>query len=364
MRIILTTTMALCLATATWAQEAAPATPSDGAVAPVKPAFEPPNELKIVADFAKHISTAEFTDEQQKRVGALFVAAKDDKARRATLLADTLKLQHPQLGRALGLLLDEQTDKALAALGELAKSDDPYLAAHANFYAARALAMEERYEQALPMLEKLTGEQLDKTMYSGEAMFLKGVALAETLDRRNAIETLKDFAKHYPFASERMVIGALHLIDELSYLDEGTLGDVADRMDYSRRRLAIAESGARTQDEQTKIVTIIDKLIEEAEQQENQGGGGGGGSGGGPGGGGNPSGNQQPGGPASQSSAAPGQGRMGSLHKVARGSEDEAWGEARAREREEVLNAIKAKYPERYRVLIEEYYKSLQEDDR
>ncbi len=364
MKTTLTLLAALGLASVAWAQEAAPATSAERPDAPAAPAFEPPNEVKVVADFARHLAAAEFTAEQQKQIGALFVAARNDKDKNATLLADVLKVQHPELERALGLLLDEKTDAALKVFDELVKSEDAYLSAHANFYAARALAMEERYEQALPMLEILTTVQLDKTMFSGEAMFLKGVAQAETLDRRAAIDTLKDFAKSYPFASERMVIGALHLIDELSYLDEGTLGDVADRMDYSRRRLALAESGERTQDEQTRIVTIIDKLIEEAEEQENQCKGGGSGSGAPGGGGGSPSGNQQPGGPASHSSAAPGQGRMGALHKVARGSEDEAWGEARKREREEVLNAIKAKYPERYRVLIEEYYKSLQEDDR
>jgi hypothetical protein len=55
---------------------------------------------------------------------------------------------------------------------------------------------------------------------------------------------------------------------------------------------------------------------------------------------------------------------MGSLHRIHRGDPDDAWGEARDRDREEVLNAIRARYPERYRELVEQYYRSLQEEGR
>jgi DNA-binding FadR family transcriptional regulator len=55
---------------------------------------------------------------------------------------------------------------------------------------------------------------------------------------------------------------------------------------------------------------------------------------------------------------------MGALHRVMRGEEDEQWGRARQREREQVLNAIKARYPDRYRDLVEQYYRSMQDEDR
>ena len=40
------------------------------------------------------------------------------------------------------------------------------------------------------------------------------------------------------------------------------------------------------------------------------------------------------------------------------------WGTVRKREREKVLNVLKAKFPDRYRELLEQYYKSLQHDGR
>jgi hypothetical protein len=133
----------------------------------------------------------------------------------------------------------------------------------------------------------------------------------------------------------------------------------------SRRRLHLERSGKPTQERQDRIIAMLDKLIKEAEDREQQGGGGGGGGGGQGGqGGGPPSGNRQPSGPASQSSASAGEGRIGALGRLARGRADEVWGSARARERQEVLNVLKAKFPERYRELLEQYYKSLQEGER
>ena len=338
------------------------------APSPIAPAFEPPNTLVVLDRFTRHVESLDLTSESRTRVQQILARAQASPDARADALIESLNVIYPEFKQAQIQLAGPQAPQAMTTLTALAGSDDPYLAAHARFFAARTLAMDERYERALPMLEKLTADELAHTQESGEAMFLKGVAQVELLQRENALQTLKDFAKNYPFESERMVIGALHMIDELSYLQEGTLSDVTDRMDYSRRRLALTESGSRTQDEQENIVAMLDTLIEQAEQQEQQqqgsGSGQGQGQGGQPGNGGAPSGNQQPNNPASHSAATPGEARMGALHRVNRGSEDDDWGAARDREREEVLNAIKARYPERYKELVEQYYRSLQEDNR
>ena len=69
-----------------------------------------------------------------------------------------------------------------------------------------------------------------------------------------------------------MQVAAWHELELLRAIEEGTLTDVQDRMDFSRRRLAIEETGEDTQEEQDKIVAMLEKLIEQAEQQEQQGG--------------------------------------------------------------------------------------------
>ena len=328
--------------------------------------FKRPDDAAIRRAFAEHVRGSDaYTDAQKQQVDALLARAADGDGADGAVTAG-LSVLSPAFASAVTDLSRDRVDGAIRALGALTEADDPYLAANARYYLARAYTMEEQYEKALPLLQALTGPQRDRTQYAGEALFLRGVCETETLDRKQAIATLKDFIAQYPDASERMYIGAQHMVDELSFLEDGTIADVQDRMDYSRRRLDIAESGKRTQGEQEHIIRILDKLIEEAEQKENQGGGGGsaGGQGNMPGQGGAPSGNQNPGGPANQSVAPVGPARMGELHRRSAGDPNESWGTARDREREEVLNAIKARYPDRYREMIEQYYRSLQEEDR
>lgn len=326
--------------------------------------FVPPEAKKIRQAFMDHIAASAAISPEHKELVAELVRSQTSGSS-GELISQSLRMIYPEFDKAMRLLGEEQTDQAIGLLDGLAGQADPFLQSYAVFYKARALSMQERYEDALPLLEKLTTEQLDRTLHSGEAMFLKAAALAQTLDRKGAIRTLRDFLKHYPDAPERMRVGGQQMLDDLSYLESGSIVDVQDRMDYSRRRLDIEQSGDKTQQEQGRIVAMIDKLIKDAEDKENSGGGGGssgGGQGSQPGQGGNPSGNNTPGGPADQSSITPGQARIGDLGRVIRGSE--SWGEARQREREEVIAAIKARYPDRYQELVEQYYRSLQEENR
>lgn len=52
---------------------------------------------------------------------------------------------------------------------------------------------------------------------------------------------------------------------------------------------------------------------------------------------------------------------MGALHNVTRGKAGDSWGDLKEKEKQEVINAFKAKFPARYRKAVEEYYKKLQE---
>jgi tetratricopeptide (TPR) repeat protein len=336
--------------------------------APAEPVqITAPNPRQVVSDFLEHLRNTGKLDDQQLRATSRQVdQAMGQSQYDGELITRALEQIEPRFAAGIEALLNEQTDRAIALLEPLTRSDDPYLAAHASYYTARAHLINEDHESARPLLERLVGPMLDKTLYSGDALFMLGVCQAELLEREQAIATLKAFCTEYPHASERMVIGALHLIEELAAIQEGRLSDVSDRMDYSRRRLDLRRTAERTQGEQQRIITILDRLIKEAEDKEN---GGGGGSGGGQGQGqgqaqgqGSPSGNMPPGGPADQSAIQPGQGRMGALHRVHRGSPAESWGQRPDKEREEVLNAIRARFPERYRELVEQYYRSLQEN--
>lgn len=188
------------------------------------------------------------------------------------IITHALSDVYPTFSDALDALGEEETDKAVKILGELQKSKDPYLAAHAAFFQARAYIMDDKYEQALPLVTSITnGKHNERTLYRDEAMFLEGVCQAKTLQPKPAMETLQSFLRATEGSetvSERMRVGAMHLLNELAVIDEGSIIDVQNRMEYSYRRLALKNSGKRTQEEQDRIIAMLDKLIEEAENKE------------------------------------------------------------------------------------------------
>lgn len=357
-RVILFTACLTCVVCTAPGQDVIPLDLAKRTPAMALPAVSitPPAADAVLAAFAQHIRTLDSVDDAQRAASLKRMSQPDSEA-----ILDVLRSIYPPFRAAAAALGDEQTDKAIALLQPLFDHADPYLAAYARYFAARAYVMRQDYEQARPLLAEIAGKSIDKTLHSGEALFMLGVCGAQLLERDTALATLTEFCDKYPDASERMTVGAVHLIDELSRIDEGTLSDVQTRMDYSRRRLALAHTADRTQDEQARIITILNKLIAEAEQREQQGGGGGsGGASGGLPGGQGPAGGG-PGG-ATQSTAPVGPAITGAVHQTHRGRPDEQWGAMPDKQRDDVLSALKAKYPERYRELVEQYYRSLQEE--
>src|SRR5262245_18501655 len=52
--------------------------------------------------------------------------------------------------------------------------------------------------------------------------------------------------------------------------EEGTLSEAYRRMDDSHRRLALADTGANTREQQAKIIEILGQLIKEAEAMQSK----------------------------------------------------------------------------------------------
>lgn len=338
---------------------------ADDAPAAAAPVFKLPDAGKVVQAYGQYVAgRPDIADAQKQAVARRVAAAAADADQRDGVIVDSLGAIYSDFATAMDKLANEDNAQAMTLLTKLMASDDPYLAANARFFAARLLVTQEKYEQALPLVQKLVGEEKDRTLYTGQAMFLRGVCQAGLLQRTDAIDSFRGFIKADENAPERLVVGALHRIDELQQMADGTLDDVEQRMDYSRRKLGLEDSGSDTQDQQKKAVVILDELIKQAEDKEKNNSGGGGGAGAGAGGArGNAGGNAGgPAGGAARSTAPVGQARIGALQRSVHGDKDEQWGEARQRQRDEVLNAIKARYPERYRELVEQYYRALQED--
>lgn len=318
---------------------------------------------KVLDEFTAAVQKREGAKEQIEKALAAVESMKGDAYSRSSAITAALRELYPDYQAALAALGEENLESAMAGLHKLITSDDPYLAADATFYLARANMLTERYEEALPFLSDISSKWAGKTLHGPEAMFLSGVSQARLLNRKEAIALLTKYLSENPDAPERMKIGAWRQLEQLKLVKDETITDVFERMDFSRRKLALQDAGKRTQEEQKKIVEVLAKLIKEAEEKEcdckgsgkGKGQGKGQGEGEGEGAAGKGQGKGKNGGGNAQAVDDP-------LKRMHREGPQSPWSKVRDRERDPAYSAIKTKFPSRYEKLIEQYYKSFQED--
>jgi tetratricopeptide (TPR) repeat protein len=306
--------------------------------------------------------------EARKQVADLVKLLRADPEGKALAVTEALRAISPEYQKALTELGDENLGSALPALAKLAGSDDPWLAADAAYFLARGYLIGERFEDAMPLLEELRSKQADRSTHQAEALFLQGVAQIQLLKHKDAMASLSQFMKDYPEAPERMRVAAFRQLEQLKLVEEGTLSDVQLRMDYSRRKLGLEDTGKDTREQQDKIIGMLAKLIKAAEDREAECKGGN---------------CKKPGDKPGQGQGSEGdsqaqgqgQGKEGktgggskntdteAVKRLHRGGPQSPWSNLRDKDRDPVYSAIKEKFPGRYQQLIEQYYKSFDETD-
>lgn len=311
-------------------------------------------------------SNSSATDNQKKIVGELVKQLRSSPEDRSAAITESLRVLYPEYKDALNALGEENLGAAIVTLTKLRDSADPFLAADATYYLARAYLLDERFEEALPLLGDLQTKWADKTVQGGEVLFLKGVAEVALLKHQEATATLGQFLREYPDAPERMRVGAMRQLEQLKLFQEGTLSDVQLRMDYSRRKLTLEDTGTDTRQQQDKIIDILSKLIKECEEKECNCKGGGSGSG--------QKKSQGKGSEGESQAQGEGQGQQGnsgggskgidsdSVKRLHRGGPQSPWSHLRDKDRDPAFSAIKENFPARYQQLIEQYYKSFNDD--
>ena len=317
-------------------------------------------EQEVLDAFVNSLESQE-TDARQRAAKALD-SAKAQTASATIQLAEGVKALYPSLGAAMAKTSEGDGHEGLRELYKLAHSKDKFLAAEANYVMARTLSSQQRYEEALPFLEPLRQHLQAHTMRHGDVLYYLGMAQANSLEKEAAIQTLSMFLEDYPAASERLKISAQATLDGILGVDDGSIDDIADHMDFSHRRLSVDDPGEKTQEVQGKIVAMLDDIIKAAEeqqqqqQQQQQQGSGAGAQG-------QQQKGQQPGKGEGQNPGGNGQAQNGPK-KVRRidGAAKSAWDDLRKRQREnDALSGLKSKYPPRYQELVEQYFSDLQQ---
>lgn len=317
---------------------------------------------EVIAEFSRHLAELDgVTETARTEIEALLKAAGDDPYSQAEALTASLTLLYPEYERALMESTEDDPDATLQALRSQAQAGDEFLAADASFFLARTLMSADRHEEAIAFLERINGELAGNTLHSGTALYFTGVAHANVLENQRAVTAFQTFLDQYPEAPERLRISAWHQLQTLAMLEEGSLGDVLQRMEYSRRRLQIENTDEATQDQQEKIVAMLQTMIVEAQKKECSGSCSKKNSD-------NKSESQQQ---KQAQNQSPGQSQAGGSSSnpngVAQKSYDNGpaspWSRLRDRTRDAANNAVKEKLPARYRSVVEKYYERISGGD-
>jgi len=245
-------------------------------------------------------------------------------------------------------------------MSKLVDDADPFVAIHAAIYEIKALTEIERFVEAADRIDKLVadgGTRLAMHSYfSPEIEFTRGFCLLADLQYEEAAEALSRFLVERPEAPQRLVLAAKQILVELDNRQPGKIGEVADLMDYSGRRLKSSDGGEMVQSRQKRIVDLLDLLIKDAEEQEKSScksaSAGAGGQNSGKTG-------QRPATPMQESRLPGGTPGDDGSRPGRRANPGDTWGAMPPAERERILQALRESFPARYRRLVEQYYEQL-----
>jgi len=277
-----------------------------------------------------------------------------------SFVPDALAVLYPTYRDALQAFDDERPAEVVRLLETLRDDADPFLAANADYFYVRSLVALGRYEEAevaLSSIEQRKDHYAAHTPYAPHLWFIKGFCEARNLRFEQATRSLAALRTQFADSPEAVRVGTTQLLLEIERRERGTLGEVATVMDYVADRLKAADRTQRVRERQRQIIALLDKLIDEQEQQEKQSGGG------------SPSGGRSQGSPRHvqgegkrESDAPAGAGEVGDLHAAPKADPAEVWGKLPPAERERILQAIRERFPSRYRQLVEQYYRALAEE--
>ena len=264
---------------------------------------------------------------------------------------------------------DKQYDKAgdeAAAL--INPAGTGYIDAARRLMQADSLLAQNRYEDAVQAYGEIIANMPEKISFSYTAALKSGQAYEAMHRLLYAMKYYRWWLDNFGFLDS---VQAKDIRDKLAAIEadyKDPLSSLAKKMEAVKQRLESSDSGQETQRKEKEIVTMLDDLIAVAEEQggssdsngqqnpssgQNQNNGGESGQAGG---------QNQPSSPAKKSFLPGGEApKPHDLSEIHPSDNTDAWGKLPPQKRQELVEMFKQKYPERYREMVEEYYKRLSE---
>ncbi len=308
-------------------------------------------------------NNAQWDSQQKSRILERYERLTKDGVSSSDAITECLQLAYPEYQTAMGSLHADDVGSALKNLETLAASGDKHLAADAAFFLGRAYLAMGQHENAVPHLTRLVEQLQEFTLRETEALYYLGTAQAGMLQIEPAMANLIKFLQSDTSAPDRLKEGAYNQLVRLDQAKKNQLADAQLRMGFSERRLDQAQPDSETQEEQAKVVSILNQLIEEAEKKE---------CGSCKGGkcdkkdgeskpGQKPGQDQKPKQGEGQSPGQSSNPNGGATKQSFDNGPISIWSELRERDRDPANSAVKEQLPPEYRKLIERYFREMSE---
>ena len=227
----------------------------------------------------------------------------------------------------------------------------PFAVNNLRLFYGRFLAQHRLYDEALVQLDGLLPQDV---VDPSSLLFYQSIVYQRLLKQELGVQSLRRLLQRQAELPRRyrMVADLMHA--DLAKLEEESLDHIARRMEDIGRRLDLGRSDQKVREIEDGVVASLDKLIKQLEdeaqkrqqQQASSAQSGG---------------NKNPSKPAQDSMPADGKGAGDVTKKeVVAG---EGWGNLSPKQRQEVLQQVTKEFPAHYREVIEQYFRTLADEE-
>lgn len=216
----------------------------------------PPNRQDVIRSFELYVKGIQL--KERDRVLRILSDGTDQP------LHDSLRLMYPDYDATVRKIERADADNHLSALVSFHTHTSPYVRADAIYLTARRHVHQERFDQALPLLEQLARSPLRHlTLNHGYIRYFLGISQIRLLKRGEGKLNLLRFIANFPDAPERYRATARYLYNQVDTIQPGSLPDILDHARESHRRLSLGLVDDRTIEVQQQIISQLDTLIKE-----------------------------------------------------------------------------------------------------